>query len=232
MKEMKMLHKILKGDLNREEELLKLSLELIATISDHNIHSDLLKNLILDNSALNIELESNYKVIKKLSETDKLTGLYNRLKFFDNLDYELAKQIRNNSNLSLIMFDIDHFKSVNDTYGHDIGDHVLREISALVSTELREYDTFARWGGEEFLILLPDINIDDCYKKADQIRKAIESFDFISDRVITSSFGVAAYEKDEEKDIVIKRVDEALYESKRTGRNKVSKAIKEHNKYI
>lgn len=232
MKEMKMLHKILDGDTNREEALLKLSLELIATISDHNIHSDLLKNLILDNSALNIELESNYKVIKKLSETDKLTGLYNRLKFSDNLEYELSKQSRNNSKLSLIMFDIDHFKSVNDNYGHDIGDHVLREISVIVSAELRDYDTFARWGGEEFLILIPDISIDDCYKKADEIRAAIEAFDFISDRVITSSFGVTAYEKGEDKNVVIKRVDEALYESKRTGRNKVSKALKEHDKYI
>lgn len=221
MKEMKTLHKILDNSRNREEELIKLSLELIARISDYNTHGELLKNLILDNSALNIELESNYQIIKKLSETDKLTGLYNRLKFFENLEYEIAKQKRNNSKLSLIMFDIDHFKSVNDTYGHDIGDHVLRELSALVKSKLREYDTFARWGGEEFLILIPEISLEDSYRKADDIRREIESNVFINDRIITSSFGITSYNVGDKKDDVLKRVDEALYDAKRTGRNKI-----------
>ena len=120
------------------------------------------------------------------------------------------------------MFDIDHFKAVNDTYGHDVGDAVLREISALVRDNIRENDTLARWGGEEFMVLSVRSNMKYAKQVADRLRKAVAEFSFTGvPGQITSSFGVALHNTGESGEELVKRVDKALYKAKETGRNKV-----------
>ena len=120
------------------------------------------------------------------------------------------------------MFDIDHFKSINDTYGHDVGDSVLREISALVRSDIRRSDFFARWGGEEFMVLLPASDMDRAVEAAERLREAVEASDFTGvPRQITSSFGVAMRRPAESSDEFVKRVDQALYDAKEAGRNQV-----------
>lgn len=140
----------------------------------------------------------------------------------DMLNYEIEKFKRYKSPLSLIMFDIDHFKRVNDTYGHDIGDDVLVNLSAIVTKLTREMDTFARWGGEEFMILLPNASKEAVAIRAEEIRLAIEKHVFDEVNQVTCSFGVTTYLIDESESTFAKRVDDALYESKHNGRNRVT----------
>lgn len=206
----------------RERLYLEICIEMIANVYDNLIYNEILEKSMILHSDTNIKLEENYEIIKKLSVTDKLTGIYNRHKFFENLENELARANRRGTDIGFIMFDIDHFKSVNDTYGHDVGDHVLREISKIVSDKVRPYDTFARWGGEEFIIILPEIEIKAIIEKAENLRVLVENHNFIDGRQITSSFGVTIMEPGESYEVALKRVDEALYCSKHEGRNRVT----------
>ena len=119
------------------------------------------------------------------------------------------------------MFDIDHFKRINDTYGHDIGDDVLVNLSELVKTCIRETDIFARWGGEEFMLLLPHTTMLNASKLAERIRAIIEKNNFPTVGTITSSFGVTQYVNTDTAETFTKRVDRALYKAKETGRNRV-----------
>jgi diguanylate cyclase (GGDEF)-like protein len=120
------------------------------------------------------------------------------------------------------MFDIDHFKSINDTYGHDVGDAVLCEISQLVRENMRGTDSLARWGGEEFMVLSRQTSMQRARRLAERLRLAVAEFPFTDvPRQITSSFGVAVLTTGETTDDLIKRVDLALYEAKDTGRNRV-----------
>ena len=146
---------------------------------------------------------------------DNLTGIFNREKF--NTVYENLK-IKNNA--SLIMFDIDHFKKVNDTYGHDIGDEVLKALCACVKHELRERDIFIRWGGEEFLILLPRLKESQLFSIAERIRKSVQALTVPKLPKITISLGATQIKNDKDKQTSLKRVDEALYKAKESGRNK------------
>ncbi len=156
---------------------------------------------------------------------DHLTGIYNRQKLTKELDNEIKRTLRYTNKFSIIMMDIDHFKGVNDTYGHDVGDEVLIAITTLATKHIRNIDTLARWGGEEFMILLPETSANNATIVANKIREDIDNSCLTSIKAchITSSFGVSEYEKDDEKSIFLKRVDTALYEAKDTGRNKVVK---------
>jgi len=116
------------------------------------------------------------------------------------------------------MFDIDHFKNVNDTYGHDVGDIILQELTALVSDAIRETDFFARWGGEEFMIIT-HTEIAQSELLAEKLRSLIEENQFSEVESITSSFGVAQYRRDDTKESIVKRCDEMLYSAKNSGRN-------------
>ncbi len=159
------------------------------------------------------------------ANTDALTGIYNRLKFNELFEAEIQRSRRYKAPLSLIMFDIDHFKKINDRYGHHIGDRVLIEMSRLVSQNLRGQDIFARWGGEEFMIVAPDTGLVNAVELAEKLRVLIKT-SYSCDQVrFTASFGVTEFSGDELADMMIKRVDEALYEAKRGGRNKVVKAV-------
>lgn len=159
--------------------------------------------------------------LKLLSQTDQLTQIYNRVKFVDSLEKEVARIRRYEADLSLIMLDIDHFKRINDNYGHDVGDEVLILLTKVVDTCIRETDIFARWGGEEFMILLPHTSLNNAAKLAERIREKIEKAEFPKVGTITSSFGVSQFVKWDNEESFTKRVDRALYKAKEKGRNRV-----------
>jgi diguanylate cyclase (GGDEF)-like protein len=153
-----------------------------------------------------------------LANTDKLTSISNRTHLMHQIDYLMAQSDRNNQPLSLIFFDIDHFKEVNDNYGHHHGDQVLIELSLLIEKRLRRTDLFGRWGGEEFLIILPNTGEEQGKEIAENLRLLVASHPF-SHGSITCSFGVAQYQKGEDFDTWINRADSLLYEAKSNGRN-------------
>lgn len=159
--------------------------------------------------------------IKLLAETDPLTGIYNRRMFFDYLEIELLRTKRYGNNLSLIMLDIDYFKKVNDTYGHDVGDYVLRTIVDIVKEKVREADILARYGGEEFIIILPETDIGGAKTLAEKIRILIEKNIFNKVKMVTVSIGVTSFQEGDTVATFTKRVDNALYKAKNNGRNRV-----------
>ncbi len=167
------------------------------------------------------ELESKRLSIQHIAEYDPLTKIYNRVKInevFENLAYNVKKY---NHDLTLILFDIDHFKMVNDTYGHNAGDSVLKELSLLVKNMLGNGDIFARWGGEEFVILLQGKSLENSAKFALQLRNEVEKFHFNFIGKLTCSFGVSKFGAGDTESTFFQRVDEALYEAKENGRNQV-----------
>jgi diguanylate cyclase (GGDEF)-like protein len=166
-----------------------------------------------------IEREKNE--LKKLAITDTLTGVFNRKKLMESLHAEINRTQRYKTPLSIIMFDIDHFKSINDIHGHDAGDYVLKDISKIVSQNIRENDVFVRWGGEEFLIVAPETDINHAKLLADKLRTMIREFHFDKIGNISSSFGVAQFNEEEDMGNFIKRVDNILYKAKKGGRDKV-----------
>ena len=157
----------------------------------------------------------------RLANTDTLTGANNRLRFAQVLGEEAERKRRNKTPMALIMLDIDHFKRVNDTYGHNVGDEVLKAIAKLVGSEIRATDFFGRWGGEEFVLLLRDDGCDAAVTLAEKLRTQIAVADFPTVGKLTCSFGVAAWEQDDTEANLVARADKALYESKRAGRNRV-----------
>ncbi len=156
------------------------------------------------------------------AEIDELTQIYNRKKFNTMLSYSIRKWEMNGTPFSIILFDIDHFKKINDTYGHDIGDKVLVELSALMKNLLRNNDLLARWGGEEFVILSPNTALKDAHVFANRLRKEIERFPFSYIENVTCSFGITDYTAGDTQESLLKKADEALYLSKANGRNRVS----------
>ncbi|WP_456396717.1 sensor domain-containing diguanylate cyclase [Desulfurobacterium sp.] len=169
------------------------------------------------------ELEKKNREIKKLADTDGLTAIYNRRKILEELEKEIIRTQRYGNPLSVIIFDIDLFKEVNDTYGHLMGDKILREIAQIIKKRIRKPDIFGRYGGEEFLIVLPETDITGGVKFAEKIRKLIENHPFPIDRKITISLGVTEYKYGDTVDTLLARADRALYMAKESGRNKVCK---------
>jgi diguanylate cyclase (GGDEF)-like protein/PAS domain S-box-containing protein len=169
---------------------------------------------ITKRKTLEIELE-------KLASTDILTQTYNRKKFQEVIRKELERAKRYNHSLSMIMFDIDHFKQVNDTHGHITGDRVLQTLTDIVRKNLREIDYLARWGGEEFIVITPETNVQRAEVLAERIRKATEEYSFDTVGTITISLGVAEMKESDTEDSFIKRVDDAMYLAKQKGRNRV-----------
>jgi len=159
------------------------------------------------------------KHIETLSVTDPLTKVYNRLKLDSVLKSEFFRAKRYGDIFSIIMLDIDSFKSVNDIHGHQVGDEVLIEIANLLKSNIRDVDILGRWGGEEFLIISPNINSSGAYKFAEKLRVIIEKHQFPVVKSKTSSFGVASYQSGESIHELTKRVDDALYCAKKNGRN-------------
>lgn len=169
-----------------------------------------------------IALNRNRMKLQHMAETDKLTGVYNRHHFVARSEKELLRSLRYHRNFCILLLDIDHFKKVNDNFGHQTGDFVLKELTRLIAHSLRATDIIARWGGEEFIALLPETDIDQGAKAAERIRIAVEAFHFKPAGNITISLGISHFlESDQNIDEIIKRADDALYEAKRAGRNRV-----------
>lgn len=161
----------------------------------------------------------------KMAYTDSLTHIYNRLHFAHFLDAEIDKVKRYGGCFSIIFFDLDNFKDVNDKYGHLVGDDVLEKLTEIVSKANRSADIFARYGGEEFIILAPETNLSGASIHAERLRNDIEQYEFPTAGHITSSFGVAEFNVEEDSvESILERADKALYMAKEYGRNRVEKA--------
>ena len=165
---------------------------------------------------------------EKLSEmayTDSLTHIYNRLHFAHFLDAEIDKVKRYGGTFSIIFFDLDHFKDVNDNFGHLAGDEVLEKITEIVSKANRSADIFARYGGEEFIILTPETDLSGASIHAERLRNDIEKYNFQNVGRVTSSFGVTEFiAETDDLEKLLERADKALYMAKEYGRNRVEKA--------
>ena len=159
--------------------------------------------------------------LKRLATTDKLTGTYNRTKFKEIIEREIERVRRYNQPLSLIIFDIDHFKGVNDKYGHNAGDSVLKTITDLVKENIRKMDYLVRWGGEEFIVLSSETRLDKANALAERIREVTESYRFENVGKVTLSLGVTEFKESDTEDSFIRRADDAMYEAKNKGRNRV-----------
>ena len=170
----------------------------------------------------NEALTKAYKRLQELAKADPLTGLLNRRAFMDVLEYERIRSERSGKPFALVMGDIDYFKSINDSYGHDYGDSVLNALASNMISSLRKQDTVCRWGGEEFIILLPETNLSGAQVAAEKIRKLISSEPHFYDgnaHTITMTFGVAEGNAVSDLEMCIKSADEAMYRGKAGGRN-------------
>ncbi|MHB8292567.1 MAG: diguanylate cyclase, partial [bacterium] len=159
---------------------------------------------------------------KELSEIDELTRISNRRSFDNKLTELLNTADRYGRPLSLIMFDIDKFKDINDTFGHEIGDYILKEITGIIKQNLRNTDFFARYGGEEFMLILPETPLETAKDLAERLRLKIESNDFNIETAVTCSFGITEAKKGDTNQSIAYRADNAMYDAKNAGRNKVA----------
>lgn len=159
--------------------------------------------------------------IRNLSEIDHLTGMYNRRKITELFDSEYVRYKRYKYPLSIMIIDIDFFKKINDKYGHNQGDITLKEIAAILKKEVRESDHVGRWGGEEFLVICPETDIDGAYTLAEKLRSTINKYPFTNVGHRTASFGITTCSDDCTFESMINRADKALYTAKSDGRNKI-----------
>lgn len=170
---------------------------------------------------LETELKQSNDLLKSQARIDFLTGVYNRLMFDKLLHAEMQRVCRYNGLISLIMFDLDHFKKINDTLGHNTGDHVLKTVAGLVAGRIRAHDVLCRWGGEEFMIMAPKNDESQAAQLAEILRGLIERHDFGDGLRVTASFGVTRHICGESVEVFVNRVDENLYRAKNDGRNRV-----------
>jgi len=179
-----------------------------------NLVEKVAKNIIVEkeNKELKIELAN-------MAYKDGLTGAFNRNKFQEVFEYEQKQSKRYSKPLSIAMFDIDYFKKLNDEYGHLVGDEILVNLTKIVTNEIRDTDLFARWGGEEFVILFNNTTYEDAISKSNSIKDIVQNTNHPIAGNITISFGVTQLKDDDILKSTLKRVDLALYEAKDAGRN-------------
>ena len=178
-------------------------------------------------------IEHGYSVrqVRLLAKTDALTGIANHRSFHEKLDYEIARINRMGTVFSLVFMDIDDFKKVNDTYGHLVGDAVLRDLVMRVSESIRMIDEFFRYGGEEFAVILPETEVRGAEIVAKRIKTAVTSKPFLYGRNVipyTVSMGIASYHGKHpvNKNVLIQEADAAMYAAKRDGKNRISLCAK------
>jgi diguanylate cyclase (GGDEF)-like protein len=174
------------------------------------------------------ELEEKNRQLEKLSTTDRLTQIYNRVKLEEIFDITIQQTRRYQHPFSVLIGDIDFFKQINDNYGHQVGDEVLVEIATLLRKTIRQTDSVGRWGGEEFLIILPNTDFDHALPLAQRICDQVAAHTVRScPRSITMSLGLSCYHNDDDEDSIVERADKALYNAKRDGRNRVCYLLKQ-----
>ena len=182
--------------------------------------------------AVMVRLKAAEDEVRRISVTDELTGLYNRRFLRKRLEEELSRAKRSQSALSVVLLDLDHFKNINDTHGHNVGDEVLCAVSEVLQSGLRQGDVVGRWGGEEFMAILPNSDVAAARITSERLRKAVEKLDLshIHEALkVTASFGIAVFDGlDPETDAaaLISWSDTAMYAAKEAGRNQVSAHIR------
>ena len=180
------------------------------------------KNQLIDQLKVEVtQRKVAEKQLTKLAITDELTGLNNRRQINYLLEEEIKRAERYNNELSLLEIDIDHFKSINDNFGHDVVDQILKSFAQLLSEFNRDTDKVGRWGGEEFLAILPHVDEGSALLLANRLRKKVVSESFPTVEQLTVSIGIATFQKGDTAGSLIKRADEALYVAKNKGRNRV-----------
>ncbi|HFQ5433017.1 TPA: transporter substrate-binding domain-containing protein [Vibrio vulnificus] len=196
----------------------------IITFLYHRIRFEKVKSdlLLSDLQDAKQELEIKNKQLLHLSTTDRLTHVFNRVKLDEVMGIEITKAKQHQSALGIILVDIDHFKKVNDTYGHLIGDELLVHIATCLMNNIRPGDTLGRWGGEEFLIICPNTGQKELEVLAEQLRKTVELSRKCATPKLTISLGLTLYQADDSEKNLIRRADEALYAAKANGRNRSS----------
>ena len=214
-----------------ETDLVREVFDLIARLGEAESQSEEMQQRIGFLERDNLDLVVKNRVLSEISARDALTGLYNRWFVLEKIEAEINRSLRSGSELALLMLDIDHFKKINDTYGHLTGDHVLQEVGKVLKDSCRVYDVPGRYGGEEFCVVLPDTKIGSTPIVAERIRARLESTDvgvgFGAGSVnVTASIGIAGLESGGGDTILspaalIDRADRALYAAKRRGRNRV-----------
>jgi diguanylate cyclase (GGDEF)-like protein/PAS domain S-box-containing protein len=180
-----------------------------------------LKRTEAELNARNAELQVLILRLEEMATTDALTAIYNRRKFNQLIKTEIVRAQRYGEPLALFIFDIDHFKHINDTFGHKAGDKVLVAVANLMRSTSREVDIIARWGGEEFVVLAPSADVTTAATAAERFRDRIARRSFPSCGAVTASFGVAGYRAGDTPDQLFARADGALYKAKQNGRNRV-----------
>ena len=182
--------------------------------------------IFASNGFLLMAKECSDEQVRLLARKDVLTEVWNRAHIEDLANQEIERFRRYGIPVSIIMIDIDHFKSVNDRFGHGIGDQVLRKFCVKVKESIRVSDVLGRWGGEEFLLLLPNCNLDSAIELAERIRANVQKERFVGVGELTASFGVADFDTREGWDSWLNRADVALYRAKNDGRNRVERAAR------
>lgn len=201
-----------------EQETLKAKEQLEVRVEERTRE---LNRALIEVGDLAAQLNESLQQVAHLAVTDTLTETYNRRKFDEMVVHEHQRAAQGQAPFSLIMFDIDHFKRVNDRFGHSVGDLVLQQLSRLIRGLIRQGDLLIRWGGEEFLILLPTTQLEEAGPFAERIRQEVEKEQFKGAGSVTISLGVAQLRKNDSTDALLKRVDNALYLAKQQGRNRV-----------
>jgi len=192
---------------------------------------------VAEQISISLDNALTFQMTKELTNRDELTKLYNRRYFFDRMERETERAKRYNRKLALLMIDIDHFKNYNDTYGHILGDELLRQLATTLDKNLRKVDIIARYGGEEFLVLLPETDKRSAQRVAEKVRKAVEKHDFhhkspnLGAGKVTVTIGVSAFPSDTDSSFeLLDMADKAMYYGKAQGRNRVCAEIPEGQK--
>lgn len=206
------------------ENIQSISMRIIFSVAVSIIIIGLIIIVSFRNTAEKIinNLEEEVEEKTRLSETDSMLDIYNRTKLMEVLEQEIERANRYGNNLSLIIFDIDNFKEINDTYGHQLGDEILKRIVSIAKNNIRLTDTLARYGGDEFVIVCPETSLEEVENLAERIKNAVSSYKCQKGIDLSCSFGIAEFRNNEEDiDSFIKRADDALYRAKYQGRNRV-----------
>jgi diguanylate cyclase (GGDEF)-like protein len=212
-----------------ETELWMRLLVVIVTTASAIIVQNLLRKqdmtrrlLIQYQNHLESQVAARTRELEQLANLDVLTAIYNRRKATDLLEKETERAARYQQALSLVLFDLDFFKQVNDTHGHMEGDLVLKEVGETLRQNLRQSDIYARWGGEEFIIIMPHTNLETAKNVATKLQELVRTITYgDGSQTITASFGIAQHQQEEQSQSLLRRADDALYEAKNKGRDTI-----------
>ena len=221
----------IEGDLTTDERrAISEILDILRETEANDAQIDALERRVSQLARENLELAVKNSMLSEASARDPLTGLYNRWYVLDKIESEINRSLRHGSPMALLMLDIDHFKSVNDTYGHMAGDHVLQVVAKLLKESCRVYDVPGRYGGEEFCLLLPETTLHSTPNVAERIRHRLETTEMEvtgASVVVTASIGIAGLDAASSEVVLspsalIDRADRALYSAKNSGRNRIA----------